>query len=738
LIFAVSGVFFEGCVKYYDHEKYERPDWLPGKLYTAVETQEDLTKFAECLRTVGLDTILNVSGCWTVFAPTDEAMNQYLAENQYASISDIPKDKLERLTKFHIIQNPWTLDQLQTLSVYGWTDPLIPWSNPNAYKRQTMLKEPNQKFWIKKKKNSEIIVMDSTMANDYKKVFVQSRKYAPVFYDRYFEINGLSPEDYSFYFNRPYEPGNIYYAGAMVIRSNLFAENGFVHVVDKVVEPMLNAREMLERDLPGESYKSMLELIYIYYPSFNPNITATLSQPELTYGGFYDTLFDLSFTDLAFDLHEELTGDIFPGANYTLSDHNGMFIPTDNAFQIFLDEVLTIKSGYPHWPNLESVPRDLISIIVDHHFIDFPLYPSYFYWGISDLNEEDILRKEYGSNCTFLGIDSYIPSRLFTSVTGPVFLRPDYSLFRYAMYFSYTEDRIAEEGNEYSFFPIPNVDLTKESSLFIEWISRADLNYRFYAISKYSGFKVYLSPYWLSNQILNHVGTSLPTGSANKEFIRTLGDNYIIWDHSKNTVRGSRPTKFGYEGDSTIECHPIPLEEPTDNGKAWAVNSWFDFVDVEMYSSIRRYTMFLDLLEQAGLFNPVLNEFPFLGWWNNYTIFVPSEQALSDHQVDTLSDEELEDFLRYHFVDGDLIFTDNKMPEGEYWTTAEKSIYIRPGRDIIEILDTTGIPYVTIAEKEYVTNRMVTRNSEVTAVIHEIDAVLTPSMSTYYYNNRKK
>jgi len=51
-----------GCEVWPEHEKYERPEWLPGKLYTTVLVQENLTIFAECLQLTGLDEIIDVSG----------------------------------------------------------------------------------------------------------------------------------------------------------------------------------------------------------------------------------------------------------------------------------------------------------------------------------------------------------------------------------------------------------------------------------------------------------------------------------------------------------------------------------------------------------------------------------------------------------------------------------------------------------------------------------------------------
>ena len=730
-LLTLSVIILGGCAEYNQNEKYKRPDWLAGKLYTVIAEQDDLSEFAECLRIVGLDTIINVSGCFTIFAPNDEAMEQFLAENHYTRVSDIPVDELERMVECHIIQNPWTYRQLHELNIDGWVNPKDPSSQPNAYKRQTILRNPNEKYWIRNTGDRDVILMDSTVASSYRMVYVRSRKYAPLFYDEFFNIYGLSDEDFSFYYGRQYVSGSIYYANARIVRPDIIAENGFVHVIDRVVKPFLNGKEMLERELPGESYKSFLELIYQNYPVFKPNMSATFSQPVFRYGGEYDTLFDLSYPDLAFNLHEELTGGINTEIKYTFASQNGMYVPTDNAFQVFVDEILTDRSGFPHWPGLRYVPDDVVHFIVDHHFFNYPLYESAIRYGLDDgegnriyLSEDDIVRKEFGSNCTFLGTSTYTPSRVFTSVTGPVFLRPAFSTFRYAMEYCGAANRLSGEGVEYSFFPIADGDLGREESLIIEWLDNNPD--RFYAISQFSGFKVYFGGWDIYNMILNQVGTSLPNGSAEKEYIPTLGWNYLIWDNVNNTVSGSAPTTFGYEGDVVIDCHPVLLGEPADNGKVWSVSSWFDFNRKSMATVLSKYPAFLSLMEQAGLYSKATGEFSFMRPGRFYTIFVPSGQALTRYKAETLSGEALTDLLLYHIVDGDLIFTDNKKPPGEYRTLTGNKLNIRPGRDLIEILDGTGAPYVSVAEAENATNILVTEGDRVTAVIHEINTVLVP------------
>jgi uncharacterized surface protein with fasciclin (FAS1) repeats len=569
-----------GCEMWPEHEKYKRPDWLPGKLYTTVSVQENLAMFTECLQLAGMDEIIDVSGSWSVFAPTDEAMKLFLSENQYASIYDIPPDELERITKFHIIQSPWTLEQLQTLGVTGWKTGNDNAKNPHAFKRMTMLQNPVEKYWIKRTKKKDFIVMDSTISMVYKKVFVQSKKYVPIFYDEYMNLNGITAEDYRFYFGREYEPGNIYFAGAKILKADVLAENGIIHIIDKVVNPMGNAKELLEKEVPGESYQLFLDMVYWYYPDFKPNITATFSQPEARYGGLVDTLWDLNYAKLAFDLHSERIYDI----NQTLIRHNGIFVPTDNAFREFFDGILTVKSGFPHWTDHKSLPPDIVDIIIGQNFRSSPIFPSTSHYQEIfkkktryRQNEASIIRKEFGSNCTFIGLDAYIPDRVFTSVTGPVFCRPNFSIFRRALLYSGAINDIANHNGKLYFFPIPDYALMSDSSLLINWINKDEDIYNFQVYNKLTRQIENVGRNTLKSWILNQVGVSITNEGSTKQTIRTLGGKNITWDHSNNTIRGTFPSTEGYKSNIVATCTPVLLEEPTDNGWTWSVRHWFRF-----------------------------------------------------------------------------------------------------------------------------------------------------------------
>ena len=103
------------------------------------------------------------------------------------------------------------------------------------------------------------------------------------------------------------------------------------------------------------------------------------------------------------------------------------------------------------------------------------------------------------------------------------------------------------------------------------------------------------------------------------------------------------------------------------------------------------------------------------------------------------------EFLQYHFVKGELIFTDGRKPWKNYETlridesstefnTYYSTLNIRPGYDQIEILDSTGSPYVTVHEQAGKTNIVSAYDIDdvsesdfdfvTTGVVHEINSVL--------------
>ncbi|MEN8228484.1 MAG: fasciclin domain-containing protein [Bacteroidota bacterium] len=735
-------------------DKYERPEWLAGKVYTQLLDQPDLSTFAECVALSGYDTIIDRSGSYTIFAPNNEAFTAWFQKHPiYNGLGDIPGQELDKLVKYHIVQNPWSKAQLRSLDVWGWIDTLdINNDEPRGFKRETLLLEKNRKLGIGYNEADKDIQIVDTLESDWYRMFLtDSRKYVPIFFKGYFDIYDLSTDDYHFYFDRSIESGDdLYFAGAKILGDEIFAENGFVYNVDKVVDPLQNAYELLETASEGKSYTQFLNLLN-RFPEFRYNEARTFDQPGAEEGFVVDSLFDLTYPELAFDiLNEETTaprGTFGLPGNVSIRYHHGMVAPTNEALDRFITDYLV---GTGKWGDLESAPKHIKRIIANTHLSTNPVYPTDlengFYNGEDDrvmVDLANVVHKQYGSNCTFMGVDEAIIPRAFKSVTGPIYQQRGYSFSMFAIEDAGLLAALKRESEDYMFFVESDADCQQDSSLLYDYSSES---FFLYQGSGLSAQRYGVNTNELRTLILNHIGTRNPRGIARKEFIKNLAGNYLVINNETGEVKGTAPTTVGYKGEIQTADIPRQISEDADNGISYEIDNWYSFSATNLYLKISgEYPGFHDLLKKAGLSKDKEYRYTFISDNENYTIFVPSDSALNAARADTLNQEDLRRLLLLHFVQGELIFTDgDKLPayyettrideSSTEFTTVFSKIYVEPGYDVITIPDKSGNDYLTINESDGTTNIMtgisLGEGTEVfpmvliNTVIHETDRVL--------------
>ena len=732
-------------------DRYERPDWLAGKLYTQILDQSELSTFAQAVELTGYDSIINVSGSYTAFAPSNEAFEQWFAQKPgYNSIEDVPIQELTRLVKYHLVQNPWSKIQLRTLDVYGWIDSLdVNNDEPRGYKRETLLMEDDRKYGVEIEDENYVII-DTLNTNWYRRVATDSRKYVPFFYSEYFNIYDLSSGDYEFYFNRSFSGGSdIYFANGKIMGDEIPAENGFVYIIDQVVEPLKNAYQILDENDNQFSYSKYLDLVN-NFPNFEYNDQKTKNQPGADMGLEVDSLFDLTYSELAFDINNEQaqppSGTYGLPQNVTIRYHHGLIAPTDDAFDQLINEFIKIPNG---WGSLEATPNHIKKIIANSHMSVNSVYPTDieqgFYNGENDivyLDESSIIQKEYGSNSTFIGLNKPIVPRAFSSVTGPVYLQRGYSRSMYAIEQAGLLPALKRANEDYMLFIESDANLRADSSLAYNSIRET---FSVFLISP-GGFQEFgVSKNDLRTLLLNHVAVAQPRGIARKEFIPNMAGNYIIVNNETGEFSGTGTTTVGYRGSETAPNYPRKISTNADNGSTYTIDNWFSFTATGMYDRIQSsYPHFFNLLKRAGLAIEREFRFSFVSESEFYTVFIPSAEALNEYDVNSLNNDELRKFLMMHFIQGEIIFTDGNKGSGYYETTRvdERStqfstvytqMYVEPGIDVIRIKNNDGSVYTEINESD-VTNiltgvnigegQQIFNNVFNNAVIHEIDTVL--------------
>jgi uncharacterized surface protein with fasciclin (FAS1) repeats len=738
-------------------DKYARPEWLAGKLFTQIQEIPELTTFARAIELTEYDKLIDVSGSYTVFAPSDEAFNAWFSSHPaYNSIDDMPLAELERLVRYHIIQNPWSKQQLRTLDVYGWIDTLdINNNQPKGFKRESLLFERNRKYGVVSK-NKLIEIADTLQTSWHRRVVTDSRKFAPVFFSEYFDIYDLSPQDYEFYFNRPFGgASDIHYANGKIISEEVFAENGFIYIVDQVVEPLKNAYQFINEENSQHSYSNYRDLINIF-PEFEFNQQATNEQPGADLGLAVDSLFDLSFPQLAFDLTSEETnpptGTFGLPQNVTIRYHHGLLAPTNEAFDQFINEYIQIPRG---WGNLNGAPQHIKRIIANSYLSVNPVYPSDFatgfYNGELDLvtiDPANIVQKEFGSNSTFIGLNKAIVPRAFSSVTGPIYLQQGFQKVMYAIEETGLLPSLKRRNQDYMFFVESDMNTSLDSSLILQ----RSVNPNGQIVNRFSVFLVSLGGFTqfpltkndLRVLLLNHIGSKRPKGVARKEFIPNLAGNYLIVNNETGEVSGTGATTVGFRGTIPAPEFPRVLSQ-ADNGTTYEIQNWLSFTTSSVYARVStEYPAFHNLLRKAGLANEKEFRYTFLSNNEFYTIFIPTAAAIQEAGLNALPVDQLRKVLLFHFVQGELIFTDGNKNPAYYETiradekstpfaTVYTKLFIEPGIDVIRFKNADGSVFTEVIESD-LTNKLtgislgtgqeVFPGSFNNGVIHQIDKVL--------------
>ncbi|HKK61892.1 MAG TPA: fasciclin domain-containing protein [Bacteroidales bacterium] len=756
LLMFVVAIVLSGCIE--EPGKYERPDWLKGKVYTQMLDVDELSTFSQCVELVGYDEVIDVSGSYTVFGPSNDAFDDFFENSpDYNSIEDIPLPDLERIVKYHIVQNPWTKDQLRELDIYGWIDTMDLTNNiPRGFKRETLLKDKDENFGVKWEFGSGITITDTLNADLIRKLATDSRKYVPIFYSEYFSINNIATSDYQFYFDRPFEQDDdLYFAGAKIVSDEYFAENGFVFVVDKVVPPLRNGYEIIRDNSGTHSYAKFLDIIN-EFPEFSFNQEKYNAQEGIELGLEVDSLFDLTFPRLAFDLANELTtppaGSAGMPTNVTIRYHHGLVAPTDAAIENLVNEFFNVPGG---WGTIDNAPLNIRRIIANTHMSQYEIFPTSFEDGflngekdIVTLNSSDIVQKEFGSNCTFIGVNNVIEPRAFSSVTGPIYLRPGFQKVMDAIEQTGILPVLKKPNNDYSVFVESDFNSSRDSTLILDPLSG---RYFAYSISELAeSIAVRYTRTSLRNLLLNHISNTPPNGLARKEFIPNLAGTHLIFNNETGEVSGTAPTNVGYNSTNIVSIIPDVLKV-ADNGTTYEIQNWFSFSGSSLFSQIsNNFPAFHALLEKAGLALEKEARYSFVNETEYYTVFAPSEDAILAADLQSVPVDELAQTLKLHFLQGDLIFTDGKKTPGIYetmrihesstqFTTVFTKIQVQPGVDKIEIIDNSDALFASVNESENtnIIGSIVTIESEDieeiypntvdNAVIHKIDKVLNSS-----------
>ncbi len=430
---------------------YDRPGWLEPPIYDVLKEKGNFTKYLQCVDSTLFAYTLKGGGLYTVFAPNDQAFDTYLASKGYSNVSQMPDSLREQIIAYSIVYNYYPMERLTDVLSGGW-DTLT------SIKKKTAYYQPIRKETVNNKSIWVYDVSSFTLGdNNY--------KYVPLYLSGVFERSrtaAQAAEDYSIFYTSPYTGKNV--QNASIVTSDIQCENGVVHEINEVLEPLPTLEAMLN-DPDYSLFRSLVnkagstgEPYFITY-LYNKSLTEYFQKAMPDKG--IDEVYLKYYSGIAVNLNGERYGTSTKQAEqggYTL------FAPNNTAVQKFYNEKL--KDYYPN--GIETVSKDILGYFINAQMIDELVWPGDFKGSMNSLGEffngkgnrgDAFDKTKYSkiapaSNGFFYGSNDYIKSRYFETVFTEILLNPTYNLLNTAFieYFSNTmkEELLKCELNGYT------------------------------------------------------------------------------------------------------------------------------------------------------------------------------------------------------------------------------------------------------------------------------------------------
>lgn len=381
LVFLLGTVLVTGCKDdfggYFDY-----PSNIAGPIYEQLSLRSNLSEFVKAIDKVPLmKSIINTSGLYTVFAPTNEAINAYfLTQTRYPGKSGIDDFDVEKkdpsgvktdsilLCQFieaHIVVDMYfhydfkrfIPDEVVTSVGLGSVSDRNRYST--RYRDQKYIDTVPGKYVLNNKTN-ERTPRVYKVRPQAKSVTVYPYKYLR----RYSVVNEFA----ALYGLKSTPKGeDLYVNGIKVIEADIAAVNGAIHIIDGVIEPKENLDMMLKRLNP--TMWSILQ----QYASYSMNQDATETEGVSK----FDTIFTKRYSlgvDIANEYSNNLVTLLLPGKGFEDFVKDSI-LP---AFNVVMDSRGVLKTP------MDSLPSIVKQALVYQFLVGGTLWDSQLKYGFTN------------------------------------------------------------------------------------------------------------------------------------------------------------------------------------------------------------------------------------------------------------------------------------------------------------------------------------------------------------------
>ncbi|HET7896179.1 MAG TPA: hypothetical protein VFL47_00870, partial [Flavisolibacter sp.] len=454
-----------------------------------------------------------------------------------------------------------------------------------------------------------------------------NNKYIPVFATGFMNAKALSAGDYNYFYpNTTYTGFNV--ADAVVTESNIAAENGIIHVVNRVITTLPSLDEYIGSNPNYSEFRKLFDRFLIQY-ALNASVT---QKYQLQHPGSGDVFTKVFAAALAFSPNNEnflkLTDNDGQSNTYT------MFAPTNEVLKAYINNVLL--ENYPS-KRLEDLPVSIIYDFVNAHLWQSAVWPSKFKTTFNFLGEEarfdpatDVVDKKILSNGFFYGTNKVQEANVFSSVFGKAYLNPKYSMMT-SLLSQQLKFVISNVRQKYTLFLVSNKALNDSGYFADPTVSNlANEQWRYTPPGGGSSITGSSALVRLLRMLNLHVVERDITNMAGSGAALTYGGEYITFDGNK--VQGAGNADFNAPA-------MIDSVKTAKNGTVYYLNRPLNYSNNEIGTYLKKlgaatsspFNYFWRYVSSTDLYNTATDAFnsgPSTGSF--YTFFAPTKSAIEN------------------------------------------------------------------------------------------------------------
>ncbi len=656
-----------------DHqERYEVPPWLGGSSIETLEQRGNYTIFLELMEKANYSDPISKQ-LFTLFVPDDNAFTEYFQSAGISSVDDLTEREATQLFSLHVLRNPRS--RFQLIYEYVWDE----------------LQGPDGEYaslYHRKRTPSTSIPYTETVRylpgfQGQERIIYTGDKNIPLFTAEWFDDYGGDVDGSDYLFMYPGSTWEEGYSGdlegkgtnwhnAQVIPNPLDpvelevrTANGFIYFLDRVVAPMPNIEEFMiaNQDRFGLYYDILQRFARYGAPR-------TDEQNRIMYQKQYDLVYNLAneygpHTDLA-----------IPAQNMWTA-----FLPNDQALQSFLDNgVLNF------YESLDSVPPITLFYILQAQLsatLGLPSKMEQFFFNAFgdriDLDPEtDIVSSYMCSNGVVYETNRVLEPAVFNTVPGILFVDKNYSTMLQLLsqanmmsslsnpqsnitLFATTNEKLEEYGVRYN---TTQQRIESRGAIDGVWSPMSNTDLVNFAQDQFS---------LRALDELNGDGGFQEMGSGN--FIY-FANNQIIGPENQAYNMPATVTDVTNESNGLLVKVDFPIASKFVMGQFLSNGHNIDEgpadPEVSEFAQLLIDARFLNNRFRDPVTRQVIPLLNFLSASDYWTAFIPTNQAMAEARAlgiipeeyppasDTEGRAKIEQFIKYHFLEGSVVFDDGK------------------------------------------------------------------------------